>query len=143
MATVVPRDVLAGWPVLVIDDDPDSLEIGERILRFYGAQVTTATDGYAALGHLQLPGPAFILCDLSMPGMDGWTFLRTLRQMPGGAAIPVVALTAHAKAADEEQVLAAGFDACLHKPITPATFMHDLLRRLQHIPALVARLSSR
>ena len=55
--------------------------------------------------------------DISMPGMDGRTATRAIRQLPGGAQVPIIALTAHAMPSDQDDILAAGMDHVLTKPL--------------------------
>lgn len=130
----IARDILKNWRVLVIDDEPDSLDIASRILRFYGAEVSVASNGYGALAVLKVERPNLIISDLSMPGLDGWGLIKQLKRERSLMDIPVIALTAHAMHGDRERALAAGFHNYLTKPLTPSTFITDLLRLLIDIP---------
>lgn len=136
MNTKIRRDILKDWDVLVLDDEPDSREVAERVLRFYGARVHTASNGNEGLEKLRSmhPPPRFIISDLSMPFMDGWAFLFEVKQDRTMMDIPVIALTAHAMLGDRERGIAAGFHNYLTKPLTPSTFMSDLLRLLVDVP---------
>jgi CheY-like chemotaxis protein len=69
-----------------------------------------------------------------MPVMDGWTMIDELKRDPSTQTIPAIALTAHAMIGDREKAIAAGYHNYLSKPLTPATFMKDLLRLLNDIP---------
>src|SRR5690606_41338949 len=83
-----------------------------------GAEVLAA--GYAAEAHdvLERSPADVLLCDISMPGEDGYTFIRSLRATRGSAQnVPAIALTAYASERDRERAAAAGFDAHLAKPI--------------------------
>jgi CheY-like chemotaxis protein len=138
----IRRDILKDWNVLVLDDEPDSLEVATRVLKFYGANVHTATNGKEGLAKLRaLSSVRFIISDLSMPDMDGWEFLYELKQERSTMDIPVIALTAHAMAGDRERGIQAGFHNYMTKPLTPATFMSDLLRLLVDLPELAAELA--
>jgi CheY-like chemotaxis protein len=128
------RDVLSGWDVMVVDDDPKSLDVASRILAHYGATVHKATNGQEALDLLKTLKPKFIVSDLSMPVMDGWVFVGKLREESAYQDIPVIALTAHAMIGDRERVVAAGFRAYLSKPLSPATFITDVLRIIKDVP---------
>lgn len=128
------RDVLNTWDILVVDDDPKSIDVLSRILSHYGATVHQAINGEDALKLLDTLNPKFIISDLSMPVMDGWQLMSNLRDKPNIASIPVIALTAHAMIGDQERVSAAGFRGYLSKPISPATFITDLLSILKQIP---------
>ena len=116
------------WQVLVVDDEPDSLEIVTRVLAFHKASVHAVPSGIAALAVLTKIVPTFIIMDLSMPEMDGWELLYHLRNSPKLQKIPVIALTAHAMKGDRERAIGAGFSYYLTKPLNPLSFFDDLLR---------------
>ena len=130
----ISRDILQNWHVLVVDDEPDSLEVARRILKHYGAIVATGTDGKEGLQAIKIQRPRFIISDLSMPVLDGWGFIYELKRNRATMDIPAIALTAHAMVGDRERAISAGFHNYLTKPLTPATFMRDLLRLLVDIP---------
>jgi CheY-like chemotaxis protein len=136
MTTVIKRSILEGWHVLVVDDDLKSLDIAKRILKFYGAEVSTAENGQVALDTLKTLRPQFIISDISMPVLDGWEFIQTLKNNRETSEIPVIALTAHAMIGDRERAIAAGFHNYLSKPLNPATFMNDLISLLLDVPEL-------
>jgi CheY-like chemotaxis protein len=131
----IAKDILKDWKVLVVEDEPDSLEVAVRILSYYGADIATATNGREALDRLSSFLPRFIITDLSMPILDGWGLLYELQLNRETASIPIFALTAHAMIGDRERALAAGFNNYLTKPLTPATFMKQLLVLLEAVPA--------
>jgi CheY-like chemotaxis protein len=110
---------LDGMRVLVIDDESMTREVLAVMLRRCGANValaSSAADGHATLGNHH---PDVILCDIAMPGEDGYAFLRELRRT--GARIPVIALTAFGRPDDRARALEAGFDGYLKKPVDPVT----------------------
>lgn len=131
---VISRNMLAHWIVLVVDDEPDSLEVASRILRHYGAEVITAGDGKEGLQKIQSLRPTLIISDLSMPVLDGWGLIYELKRNRVTIDIPVIALTAHAMVGDRTRAINAGFHNYLTKPLTPATFLKDLLRLLVDLP---------
>ncbi len=137
----IPFDLLAGWDIVVIDDEPDSLEVARFILDFYGANVHTASGGKEGLELVDRIHPRFVISDLSMPEMDGWEFLKELRERAENREIPVIALTAHAMRGDRERAIAAGFHNYLTKPLTATTFIDQLLALLLDIPQLAEHLS--
>jgi CheY-like chemotaxis protein len=139
--TKIPHNLLQDWNVVVVDDEDDSLEVARYILDFHGANVHTAGNGGEGLNLIYKVRPKFVICDLSMPEMDGWELLSELKQDPAAAEIPVIALTAHAMVGDRERAIAAGFHNYLTKPLTAATFMNELLRLLMDIPELNAQLN--
>jgi CheY-like chemotaxis protein len=112
-------DALADLRVLFIDDDFRTREAVLEVLQRAGARVALAAsvaDGMLALDTFK---PQVIVCDIAMPGEDGYAFIRKLRAREGGrdASIPVLALTALASVEDKRRALAAGFQAHLAKPI--------------------------
>lgn len=136
----ISPDLLNGWDVVVIDDEPDSLEVARFILDFYGANVYTAINGRDGLNLIGQIKPRFVISDLSMPEMDGWEFITTLKSTPQIQDIPVIALTAHAMRGDRERAVASGFHNYLTKPLTATTFMDNLLVLLMDIPELSGHL---
>lgn len=121
---------IAGWKVLVVDEEPDRLDMAMRVLKFYGAGVYLACNGREALDIIARITPTFILADLSMPVMDGWELLHHVKGNPRTRPIPVIALTAHAMPGDRERALEVGFDHYLTKPLNPFTLLRDLLNLL-------------
>jgi CheY-like chemotaxis protein len=124
-------DELAGARVLVVDDEKDTLEILEMLIRAHGAQTesaSSAADGLACLGTFR---PDALVSDIAMPGQDGHEFMRQVRALPAnrGGRVPAVALSAHVYSEDRERALAAGFDAFLPKPVRPNALV-DCLRAL-------------
>jgi signal transduction histidine kinase/DNA-binding NarL/FixJ family response regulator len=127
MVSQTPR--LARTRVLVIDDDPRVLEALALLLDRTGAEVDTAD--CAAIGRERIAqrAPDAVVCDIAMPGEDGYTFIRGLRACRND--VVAIALTAHASESDVGRALAAGFDRHLAKPI-------DFNRLVANISELVA-----
>lgn len=114
--------------ILVVDDDPDDVEITTRILQGCGARVETAPRGDAALerlGHLNTL-PAVILLDLKMPGMSGFDTLRTIRADGRMNHIPVIIVGSSDLEADEKEAYEAGADGFLHKSFDIDRFSSDV-----------------
>lgn len=132
----IPANLLQDWDIVVIDDEPDSLEVARFILDFYGANVYTATNGVEGIALVEKIKPCFVISDLSMPEMDGWEFIQALKAMRDTENVPVIALTAHAMRGDRERAIAAGFHNYLTKPLTATTFIDELLTLLMDIPQL-------
>ncbi|MCU0475579.1 MAG: response regulator [Anaerolineae bacterium] len=138
-----PNLVLTGWTVLVVDDEPDNVLVAQMLLEMHGLTVYTARNGLEALAWLRAnPLPDFVLCDISMPKMDGWEVIANLRADPALAHLCVFALTAYAMQTDRERAVAAGFNAHLAKPIDPMTLADDLVKIMREVPYLAPRLSS-
>lgn len=126
--------VLAGRKVLVVDDDPDSRDLLRRVITECGAEVHTAQDAYAAMRQVEEHKPDVVCSDIGMPGMDGYEFVRWLRNQPPerGGLIPAIAMTAFARPEDKERSLSCGFNSHLSKPLEP-------VRVLAAIEELLAR----
>ncbi len=108
--------------VLVVDDHADTCELLSVILNERGATVVTARSVAEAQPLLTRFGPDVVLCDISMPGEDGFRLLDWVKTdaRPQSRPIPVVALTAHARPEDRHRILSAGFTAYLPKPLAPS-----------------------
>lgn len=132
----VDESVLQGLQILVVDDEPDNLEVVVVLLQMYDADVLIASNGQEALEMARDFQPKFIISDLSMPVMSGWEMIHILKNDPKTKAIPVIALTAHAMTGDKQRVLAAGFHNYLSKPLQPATFIRDFLHLVMDTPAM-------
>lgn len=141
MSNSIPRNLLAGWAVLVVEDDYDSREIAIRVLKHYGAQVYSAENGAEALAVLETITPRFIVSDLSMPVMTGWQFIERLKADARFCDLPVIALTAHAMVGDKEKAMEAGFYSYLTKPLSAGTFMRELVTLLQSVPQFTESLT--
>jgi len=114
------------WRVLIVDDEPDNLELVSDALLFFGATIELATNGQECLARLTDFQPSFILLDLSMPVMDGWETRSKIHGMADYADLPIIALTAHAMVGDRQRALAAGFNGYLTKPVDLPHLLRDL-----------------
>jgi CheY-like chemotaxis protein len=108
--------------LLVVDDDPDGLELAALVLINAGAEVRTASSPAAAMAVLEDWPADVLVTDLEMPGEDGAGLLRRARQMMTLRArrLPALALTAYGRSEDRVRALAAGFNLHLGKPVDPA-----------------------
>ena len=119
-----------GHHLLVIDDNADAALTLSMMLQLKGFAVTTALSGAEGLQVAQTLQPRVILCDLSMPGMDGFEVCRRLRGQAWGASMVLIALTGYGQPEDRRQTKAAGFDDHLVKPINLGVLMQLLNERL-------------
>ena len=122
------------WRVLVVDDEPDNLEVVAETLEFRGAQVKTAQNGKVGLEVLQEFDANLILTDLSMPVMDGWQMRTRIKEAANERTIPIIALSAHAIAGDKERALDGGFDGYLTKPVSILTLLEDIRTAFVNYP---------
>lgn len=130
---------LEGVSVLIVDDDPNALELARSALEQSGAKVATASSAHEARARFEHAPPDVIVSDVVMPGEDGLTLIRGIRTLEHrlGRETPAAALTALARADDRRRVLTAGFQMHAAKPIDPfelVTMVERLARRKQHPP---------
>lgn len=129
-----------GARVLVVEDNPINLELATALLEQACCEVLTAETAASGLQLAKTERPDLILMDLQLPGMTGYEATRRLKADPATAAIPVVALTAHALLGTEAKAREAGCDAFLTKPLDAGVFreaLHRLLpRRAEGLPEL-------
>ena len=111
------RDVARPRRILVVDDNPDITSSLCAMLEAIGVECHEAYDGQSALVGVDEFAPHVMLLDLSMPLMNGFEVIERVRKRPGGDAMTIVAITGRGVVGDTEQVLQAGFDDCLIKPI--------------------------
>src|SRR5687768_894056 len=92
-AHAMDRGTLQGSAILVVEDDPDTLELFTASLAKLGAEVRTAKDAAAASALLAKWRPDAVLCDLHLPGADGYTLLEQIRANPALRDLPVIAIS--------------------------------------------------
>jgi CheY-like chemotaxis protein len=102
--------------VLIIDDSPDVVMSLEFLLQQTGHQTTSAVDGARGIELAKSSRPDVIVCDIGLPGMNGYEVARQLRADPETAAIYLIAVSGFAGEEDERRSLEAGFDLHLNKP---------------------------
>ncbi|OQA35043.1 MAG: Autoinducer 2 sensor kinase/phosphatase LuxQ [Betaproteobacteria bacterium ADurb.Bin341] len=122
-----------GWRILVAEDDHDSQLFIQQALRQIGFEVSIACNGQEAVRLFREWHPDLILMDIRMPLLDGIQATRAIRTLPGGETLPIVALTASVFAEDQPQILAAGCNEVLYKPIDIAGLLNGIAR---HLPVL-------
>ncbi len=116
--------------ILVVEDAPDNRSLIREVLEIAGYRVIEAVNGQEGVEMAFREHPDLILMDLSLPIMSGWEATSIIKADPELATIPVVALTAHALAGDEEKALAAGCDGYIAKPIDVMHFVAQVRRFL-------------
>jgi len=119
---------LTGVRVLIVEDDPETLDMLKVILDQSQAEVTTAASATEALRALERSPTDVLVSDLAMPDLDGYDLIREVRSRPPerGGNIPAIALSAYARAEDRMRALAAGFQLHLPKPIAEAELIAAL-----------------
>ena len=116
--------------ILLVEDNEMNRDMLSRRLKRKGYSVTMATDGQSGVEMATRDLPDLILMDMSLPVIDGWEATRQLKAQDATAAIPIIALTAHAMQSDRERALEAGCDDYDTKPV-------ELPRLLEKIEALL------
>ncbi len=121
---------LKGLRILVVDDEPDTLEALRLLLEQRGAKVHTAISAARALEDLEAWRPEVLVSDIGMPREDGYDLIRNVRALgpDRGGRVPAVALTAYAREEDRAQILAAGFQVHIRKPAEPTELLAAIAR---------------
>ncbi len=117
--------------ILIIEDDDQTRENLQIILEMEGFDVRTASDGPSGLETVRRQHPDLVLCDVTMPGLDGHGVLHELRAHPETRGIPFVFLTARSERADQRAGMNLGADDYLCKPIDAADLLSTIRTRLR------------
>ena len=116
--------------VLIVDDNRASRDLIRAILKPVRCRLVEASNGQQALDLIQQERPDLVLLDVDMPGPDGLTVVRKIRENRALADLPVVAVTAFAMEGDRERGMAAGFTAYVTKPVRAALLRQQVLQLL-------------
>lgn len=117
-----------GPRILAVDDNPANLQLIGELLKDLGVRVTLAANGSEALEHFEAGGFDLVFMDIQMPVLDGLETTRRMRAGESGERTPVVALTAHAMTEQKAELLLAGLDDYLSKPVSEAQLTHVIRR---------------
>ena len=123
---------MAGELILIIEDNEKNRRLVRDVLQFKGYQTIETETGEEGVELARSRQPALVLMDIQLPGIDGITALRQLRDDPITRAIRVMAVTASAMTQDRQKILSAGFDGYQSKPINVKAFLeavHEILAR--------------
>jgi CheY-like chemotaxis protein len=115
--------------ILVVDDNTDVVETTSMLLQAWGHRTFTAHDGASGLALVMSQTPDAVLMDLGMPRIDGFELARRIRELPGGQAVKLIAMSGWGQPADRERALAAGIDEHLVKPVDPVR-LREVLDRI-------------
>jgi signal transduction histidine kinase len=112
---------LDGLRILVVDDDPDALDVASEILNVAGATVKICASAPDALALVREWRPDVLVADIAMPGEDGYSLIRKVRSLDEshGGKIPAIALTAYGRVDDRVRALTAGYTMHVPKPVDP------------------------
>ena len=111
---------LRGAHILVVDDDPDTLEVECALLEIQGCTLVCVESVEAAVAAIRKDRPDLVITDCAMPIQDGFDLLHRLKQDPELEAIPTLMVTAHANPDLRDRAFKEGVDAFLTKPVDPA-----------------------
>jgi two-component system cell cycle response regulator DivK len=121
--------------VLLVEDNEMNRDMLSRRLERRGYQMLLALDGEQGVEMARAQKPDLILMDMSLPVMNGWDATRQLKTDPATSGIPIIALTAHAMASDEQKAREAGCDDFDTKPVELARLIGKMDRFLGSSPA--------
>jgi len=119
--------------ILIIEDDPASVQLYSYLLRAFGYKTMVAADGVDGLDTARREQPDLILCDIQLPGLDGVKLMQELKGDPFLRKTPIIAVTAYAMVGDRQRLLRAGFDGYIPKPIVPETFVEQIKNFLDQV----------
>jgi two-component system cell cycle response regulator len=117
--------------ILIIEDNPGNLELMTYLLGAFGHSTLTAGNGDHGIQMVRREKPDLVLCDIHLPGADGYAVARELKRDAALKRIPIVAVSALVMVGDREKGMAAGFDGYISKPIDPMDFVGQVDRFLR------------
>lgn len=117
--------------ILIVDDEPDTVELAKMVLSYEGYETTIAYDGDEALEKIRLETPDLVLLDIKMPKKDGLEVCRELKQNPEYKHIPILMFTAKAHNRDLELGWEAGADDYITKPFSGAALLERIRTHLE------------
>ena len=121
--------------MLLVEDDIVNRQVALELLGDLDLTVDFAEDGVEAVACVERQSYDMILMDLQMPRMDGLEATQRIRQMPGGRAVAILAMTANAFSEDRERCLAAGMDDFVAKPVEPDLLFATMLKWFESRPS--------
>ena len=126
--------LLSGLKVLIVDDEAGALDVTKRMLSFHQAQVIVCLSAVEGLKQLQAHRLDVIVSDIIMPRIDGYQFIRTVRNFPSekGRDIPAVALSVLSEGEAQAKAINAGFQKYLCKPVRFSTLIETVAGVARH-----------
>lgn len=121
--SLAPTLPAQGCRIVIVDDNVDANDSLRMLLEMAGHDVSAAFDGATAIQLVQANRPQIVLCDIGLPGLDGYAAIRELRARMEGAMPVMIAITGFGQDSDRERALSAGFDHHLVKPVDPVVLL--------------------
>jgi two-component system cell cycle response regulator DivK len=122
---------MAGKLILIVEDNEQNRKLTRDLLQVHGYLTIEAETGEDALALAATRAPDLVVMDIHLPGMSGLDALAKLRAAPATRALPVVAFTASVMPQDRNEIMAAGFDAFVSKPIDLELFLRTIADALE------------
>lgn len=122
---------MANELILIVEDNEKNRRLARDVLQVKGYRTMEAVTAEAALELAAGQTPALVLMDIQLPGMNGIQALAKLRELPATRSVPVVAFTASVMPQDQHQIVAAGFDGFVAKPISVKAFVATVAATLE------------
>ena len=122
---------MAGELILIVEDNEKNRKLERDVLQFHGYRTAEAETGEEGVRLAREAAPALILMDIQLPGMSGIDALKALRAAPATARIPVVAITASVMQQDRQQIMSAGFDGFIEKPVNLRNLLDTVQQALR------------
>lgn len=117
--------------ILIVEDNEKNLKLVRDVLQVKGYETLEAVTAEDGLKIAREKNPALILMDIQLPGMNGIEALKALRAAPATAKIPVIAITASVMQQDRQQIMSAGFDGFIEKPVNLRGLLDTVQRSLR------------
>jgi CheY-like chemotaxis protein len=122
------------YKIAVIEDNVDANDVLRMLLQMMGHEVFSAFDGVSGVALIRSNRPQVVLCDIGLPGLDGYAVMAKLRAEMTPPLPCMIALTGYGQAEDRMRALAAGFDHHLVKPVDPETLMQRIAEHFKTKP---------
>ena len=122
-------EALKGLRILIVEDDADSRDMLDTVLRFQGADVLTAKDVVEGFDVFRAERPDILVSDVGLPELDGYDLIRRIRTLSenDGGKTPAIALTGYVSVQDQSQALNAGYQEHLSKPVDTDRLIRSIL----------------
>lgn len=119
--------------ILIVDDNRASRDLIRAILKSVPCEMLEAKHGQEALDLIHQERPDLVLLDIDMPVLDGLSVIRKIRQEPGLANLPVIAVTSFAMQGERDKAMAAGFTGYITKPVRAVALRHEVQQLLGRV----------